>query len=106
MNCETCMNSRPILSENGWHHNCTLSSKKAIECFKSQKYYVPHPAQTPIETISQEDYEELKKNNGLKKDVMYFVLDIDTGKVLDSGKRGIEYENDLCGCIPPVRDWD
>lgn len=31
--CERCMNSRPIISENGFHPICTLSQKKASMCF-------------------------------------------------------------------------
>ena len=30
--CEKCKNSRPIISENGWHYICTLSSKKSLQC--------------------------------------------------------------------------
>lgn len=30
--CEKCQNSRPIISENGWHYICTLSSKKSLQC--------------------------------------------------------------------------
>ena len=30
--CATCINSRTIVSENGYHSICTLSSKAAINC--------------------------------------------------------------------------
>lgn len=30
--CENCPNSRPIISENGLHYICTLSSKKSLQC--------------------------------------------------------------------------
>lgn len=35
--CEKCLNSRPIISENGWHSICTLSPKKAIACHSGFK---------------------------------------------------------------------
>lgn len=42
--CETCWNSRIILSENGFHYNCCLSEKKAINCLIHQKdYYLKKP---------------------------------------------------------------
>ena len=38
--CETCLNSRPIISENGIHYNCTFSEKRAIKCiFNDWCYY-------------------------------------------------------------------
>ena len=30
--CEECLNSKPVISENGFHKNCTLSYKKAMDC--------------------------------------------------------------------------
>lgn len=30
--CEECLHSRPIISENGYHYICCLSSKKATDC--------------------------------------------------------------------------
>lgn len=42
--CETCLNSRPIVSENGMHSACCLSQKKAAECAYTGKHYVEHPA--------------------------------------------------------------
>lgn len=45
MNCEKCLNSRPVISENGIHSVCCLSSKKACDCFLNNgKYFVEHPA--------------------------------------------------------------
>lgn len=36
--CEKCQNSRPIISENGWHYICTLSVKKSLQClFRNKK---------------------------------------------------------------------
>lgn len=32
MNCDNCLNSRPIISENGIHYTCTLPPKKALDC--------------------------------------------------------------------------
>ena len=35
--CDTCLNSRPILSENGWHSSCCLSDRKAFNCLTGKK---------------------------------------------------------------------
>lgn len=44
MKCETCMNSRPVLSENGWHDLCALPSIDAIYCMTGREdNYVPNP---------------------------------------------------------------
>lgn len=41
MKCETCLNSRPIISENGIHYVCCLSDKKAVRCmFGMEDRYV------------------------------------------------------------------
>jgi hypothetical protein len=39
--CDTCINSRVVVSENGYHSICTLSSKAAINCMteKTDSYY-------------------------------------------------------------------
>lgn len=37
--CEQCLNSRPIVSENGIHYGCCLSKKKAVECMFGVKDY-------------------------------------------------------------------
>lgn len=37
MLCDTCINARAILSENGWHHVCNLSSKSASRCIIGEK---------------------------------------------------------------------
>lgn len=41
--CASCINSRVIVSENGYHSNCCLSSKKAMNCVLSgyKKYFIP-----------------------------------------------------------------
>lgn len=41
-NCNDCLNSRMILSENGYKVICCLSDKKAVDCVLSDynKYYV------------------------------------------------------------------
>lgn len=42
--CETCLNSRTIISENGRHSLCTFSSIKAVNCIlHNYKYYTKHP---------------------------------------------------------------
>lgn len=30
--CDRCLNSRPIISENGLHYICTLPTKQAVLC--------------------------------------------------------------------------
>ena len=40
MKCETCLYSRIVISENGYHRICALSDKKAIECIiNDYKHY-------------------------------------------------------------------
>ena len=40
--CELCLNSRPIVSENGIHSNCTLSPKGALNCmFGTTNKFIP-----------------------------------------------------------------
>lgn len=34
--CNDCLNSRLIISENGWHAVCTLSGRAAIQCITGQ----------------------------------------------------------------------
>lgn len=45
-NCLYCINSRIVISENGYHPICCLSSSKSSECIVSRgKYFVslsPH----------------------------------------------------------------
>lgn len=48
--CETCLNSRPIISENGLHRVCCLSSKKAVDCITGKKkYYTRTPNKQQVE---------------------------------------------------------
>lgn len=35
--CEKCLNSRLIVSENGYHAVCCLSQKKAMDCITGKK---------------------------------------------------------------------
>ena len=35
--CDSCLNSRIIVSENGLHSVCCLSEKKAVECITKEK---------------------------------------------------------------------
>lgn len=37
--CDTCLNSRPIISENGIKYNCCFSSKRAIKCIMNNWCY-------------------------------------------------------------------
>lgn len=39
--CRTCLNSRGVISENGRHYICCLSSKQAVDCITNKKdYYI------------------------------------------------------------------
>lgn len=39
-NCETCLNSRLVISENGYHYQCCLSGIKSLRCHSgSTSYY-------------------------------------------------------------------
>ena len=39
--CQTCFNSRAIISENGLHYICSLSTMKAVNCItKTKDYYI------------------------------------------------------------------
>ena len=35
--CEKCLHSRLIVSENGYHSVCCLSQKKAVDCMTEKK---------------------------------------------------------------------
>ena len=37
ISCDGCLNSRRVISENGYHSVCCLSQKKAIECFMNHR---------------------------------------------------------------------
>ena len=37
MKCDTCLNSRYIISENGVHSACILPPKRAIDCMLEKK---------------------------------------------------------------------
>lgn len=37
--CDICFNRRIIVSENGYHAICNLSSKKAVDCLLCKKNY-------------------------------------------------------------------
>lgn len=41
MKCEKCLNSRLILSENGWHAICTLSQGEVLDCFANGSKFLP-----------------------------------------------------------------
>jgi hypothetical protein len=38
-NCETCINSRLVVSENGYHYQCCLSGIKALRCHGDGSFY-------------------------------------------------------------------
>lgn len=35
--CDQCLNTRPIISENGWHRICALPAKQAALCITGKK---------------------------------------------------------------------
>lgn len=37
IDCETCLNSRGIISENGMHRICSLSEKTSMDCITGKK---------------------------------------------------------------------
>ena len=42
--CDSCLNSRIVVSENGLHSICCLSEKKAVDCMtKTKDYYAEIP---------------------------------------------------------------
>lgn len=48
--CDNCLNSRPIISENGIHYICCLSSKKATDCkFGKKNFFVENPMWREVE---------------------------------------------------------
>lgn len=45
VSCDTCLNSRAVVSENGYNRICCLSEKEAVECITRKKnHYIKHPA--------------------------------------------------------------
>ena len=36
--CDNCANSRVVVSENGYHSVCCLSTKKALDCIMGKKH--------------------------------------------------------------------
>ena len=43
MNCDKCLFSHRLVSENGSHLICCLPHKSVVECLISGKHYVEHP---------------------------------------------------------------
>lgn len=43
MNCDKCLNSRPVYSENGMHYVCTLSNRSAVTCMKNGSKFKQKP---------------------------------------------------------------
>ena len=42
--CDTCEDSRCIVSENGFHYNCCLKEKDAMDCLTGKvDHYVRNP---------------------------------------------------------------
>ena len=70
--CEKCQNSRPIISENGWHYICTLSVKKSLQCLlrnkkesKNEALEMSATAWTRREKMDIEKLQEILKNHKL-----------------------------------------
>lgn len=49
MKCDSCIFSRTIVSENGFHSICCLPDEEVKECLLSGKHYVKHPWYKSIE---------------------------------------------------------
>ena len=43
MKCDSCLNSRRIVSENGFHPICCLPDEEVRECLITGEHYVRHP---------------------------------------------------------------
>ena len=43
MRCDSCLNARRIVSENGFHPICCLPDKEVRECLITGEHYVRHP---------------------------------------------------------------
>ena len=57
MKCDYCSNSRPIVSENGTHYSCSLTSQQLKKCLTGEKdYFEERPC------ISKIFIEETKEN--------------------------------------------
>lgn len=41
-NCSECLNSRLVMSENGWHPVCTLLEKETHECLIDGSKFLPN----------------------------------------------------------------
>jgi hypothetical protein len=49
MKCDYCMNSRPIISENGTHYSCCLTSQQLKKCLTGEKdYFAERPCISKI----------------------------------------------------------
>jgi hypothetical protein len=56
MKCDYCLNSRPVVSENGTHCACCLTSQQLKKCLIGEKdYFEPRPS---ISKIFLADFEE------------------------------------------------
>lgn len=52
--CDSCVYSRIVVSENGFHHLCGLSSTKAVECLTGYKeYYKAIRKETDVSAIEE-----------------------------------------------------
>ena len=53
--CDTCFNTRTIISENGTHKACCLSEEQAIDCMMNKKdSYIKNPMiKEEIENVKQ-----------------------------------------------------
>ena len=42
--CDTCLERHCVVSENGFHYNCSLKEKDAMECITGEvDHYIKHP---------------------------------------------------------------
>ena len=79
MDCQSCRNARLIVSENGHHLICTLSTKKAGKCIKNSKSYYVHKenevfidGHNVTNTIYDGTMDILSYNDGIQESMLNF----------------------------------
>ena len=54
--CDNCLHSRTVISENGFHGVCVLSSKKAMDCITGRRdHFVESFVESPLLRNRQEE---------------------------------------------------
>ena len=52
LNCDKCLYSRPIVSENGIHYRCCLTPKQAAQCIYDGRHYAENPTTKEKEDLN------------------------------------------------------